>query len=49
MTTSFVYIVFKIGMESKQYGISFEVATSSQTKLQLQNIHHAFCSLFLDL
>jgi hypothetical protein len=28
-----VYIVFKIRMENKQYGISFEVATSSQTKL----------------
>jgi hypothetical protein len=36
-------------MESKQYGISFEVATSSQTKLQLQDFPHAFCSYFLDL
>jgi hypothetical protein len=36
--------MFKIGVENKQYGISFEVATSSQTKLQLQNFPHAFCS-----
>jgi len=25
--------MFKIGMENKQYGITFEVATSLQTKL----------------
>jgi len=31
-------------MENKQYGISFEVVTSSETKLQLQNFLHAFCS-----
>jgi hypothetical protein len=29
--------MFKIGMENKQYGISFEVASYSQTKLELQN------------
>jgi hypothetical protein len=29
----FVYIMFKIGLKNKKYGISFEVATSSQTKL----------------
>jgi hypothetical protein len=29
--------------EKKQYGINFELATSSQTKLQLQNFPHAFC------
>jgi hypothetical protein len=44
MTTPFVYIMFKIGMENKQYGISFEVAIFSQIKLQLQNSPHAFCS-----
>jgi hypothetical protein len=33
MTTPLVYIMFKIGMKNKEYGISFEVATSSQTKL----------------
>jgi hypothetical protein len=31
-------------MENKQYEINLEVATSSQIKLQLQNIHHAICS-----
>jgi hypothetical protein len=31
-------------MKNKQNGISFEIATFSQTKLQLQNIIHAFCS-----
>jgi hypothetical protein len=44
MTTPLVYIVFKLGMKNKQYGINFEVATSSQTKLQLQNFPHAFFS-----
>jgi hypothetical protein len=29
MTTPFVYIMFKIGMENKQYGINFEIVTSS--------------------
>ncbi len=29
-------------MENKEYGISFEVATSSQTKLQLQDFPQAF-------
>jgi len=29
-------------MENKQYGISFEIAISSQIKLQLQNFLHAF-------
>jgi hypothetical protein len=38
----FLYIVFKMGMENKQYKISFEVATLSQTKLQLQNFPHVF-------
>jgi hypothetical protein len=28
--TPFVYIMFKIGMKNKQYGISFEVVTSLQ-------------------
>jgi hypothetical protein len=36
--------MFKLGMENKQYEESFEVATSSQTKLQLQNVPHAFFS-----
>jgi hypothetical protein len=31
-------------MENKQYGIDFEIATFSQTKLQLQKFPHAFCS-----
>jgi len=31
--TSLVYILFKIEMMNKQYGISFEVTTSLQTKL----------------
>jgi hypothetical protein len=31
-------------MENKQYGISFEVATSKQTKLQLHNFPHLFFS-----
>jgi len=44
MLTPFVYIMFKIGMEIKQCGINFEVATFSQTKLQLQNFPHAYCS-----
>jgi hypothetical protein len=30
-------------MENKQYGIKFEIATFSQTKLQLQIFPHAFC------
>jgi hypothetical protein len=29
--------MFKIGMENKQYGINFEIATYSQTKLELQD------------
>jgi len=29
--------MFKIGMKNKQYGISFEVATYSQIKLELQD------------
>jgi hypothetical protein len=33
MITPLVYTLFKIGMENKQYGISFELTTSSQTKL----------------
>jgi len=47
MTKPLVYITFKLGMENKQYGISFEVATSWQPKLQLQNFHHAFVFSFL--
>jgi hypothetical protein len=31
--TPLLYIMFKIGMKNKQYGISFEVSTSSQIKL----------------
>jgi hypothetical protein len=42
MTTPLVYMVLELGMENKQYGISFELATSSQTKLQFQNFLHAF-------
>jgi hypothetical protein len=34
--------MLKLGLENKQYGISFKVVTSSQTKLQLQNFPHAF-------
>jgi hypothetical protein len=34
MITPLVNIMFKLGIENKQYGISFEVVTSSQTKLQ---------------
>jgi hypothetical protein len=41
--TPFVYIVFKLIIKNKQYGISFEVASSSQIKLQLQNFPHAIC------
>ncbi len=48
LITPVFYILFKLGMENKQYGISFEVATSSQTKLQLQNFPHAFFSFILD-
>jgi len=44
MTTAFVYVMFKIWVENKQNGISFEIATFSQIKLQFQNIIHAFCS-----
>jgi hypothetical protein len=29
MTTPLVYVVFKIEMENKQYGIGFEIAISS--------------------
>ncbi len=42
--TPLAYIVFKIGMKNKQYGISFEVTTSLQTKLQFQNFLHALLS-----
>jgi len=38
------YIMFKIGMKNKQYGISFKVATSLQTKLQFQDFFHALLS-----
>jgi hypothetical protein len=38
----FLHIVLKMGMENKQYKISFEVATLSQTRLQLQNFPHVF-------
>jgi hypothetical protein len=31
-------------MENKQYEIKFEITIFSQTKLQLQNFPHAFCS-----
>jgi hypothetical protein len=34
--------MFKLKMEYKQYELSFEIATSSQTKLQLKNFPHAF-------
>jgi hypothetical protein len=44
MTTPLVYVMFKIGLKNKQYAISFEIATSSQTKLQFQNFPHAFSS-----
>jgi len=40
MTTPLVYIMFKIGMENKQYGTSFEITTYSQTKLQFQNFFY---------
>jgi hypothetical protein len=33
MTTPLVYIMLKIGMDNKQCGISFKIATSSQTEL----------------
>jgi hypothetical protein len=33
MTTPLVYIMFKLGMENKQYEIKFEIITSSQNKL----------------
>jgi hypothetical protein len=36
-------------MENKQYMINFDIATSSQPKLQLQNFPHAFFSQLLDL
>ncbi len=42
MATPFIYIMFKLEMGNKQYEISFEVATSSQTKLQLENFPYAF-------
>jgi hypothetical protein len=48
MTTPLVYIMFKLGMENKQYEISFEVVISLQTKLQFQNFPHAFFLSFLD-
>jgi len=31
--TPFVYIIFKIGMKNKQYGINFKILTFLQTKL----------------
>jgi hypothetical protein len=37
-----VYIMFKLGMENKQYGTSFEISISTQTKLQFENFLHAF-------
>jgi hypothetical protein len=40
--------MFKLGMENKQYEISFEVVISLQTKLQFQNFPHAFFLSFLD-
>jgi hypothetical protein len=46
MITPLVYIMLKLKMENKQYGISFEVATSSQTKLQLQNFLHVLGFIF---
>jgi len=46
MTTPFVYIVFKLRMDNKQYLISFKIATSSQTKLKLKNFPHAFFLVF---
>jgi len=49
MTTPFVYIMFKIGNENKQYVISFEATIFSQIKLQFQNFPHAFYSEFLYL
>jgi len=42
MTTPLVYIMFKLEMENKQYGINFEVVTYSQIKLQFQNYPHTF-------
>jgi hypothetical protein len=33
MTTPLVYIMFKLGMENKKYGISFEVVTSKLSSL----------------
>jgi len=42
MTTPLVYIMLKLEMENKQYGINFEIALSWQIKLQLQNFLHAF-------
>jgi len=47
MTTPFVCIMFKTGMENKQCGISFEIGIYSQTKLQLQKKFHSFCFIFL--
>jgi hypothetical protein len=41
--TPYLYIV-QNKMENKQYGINFEIVTSAQTILQLQNFPHAFCS-----
>jgi hypothetical protein len=39
--------MFKLGTKNKQYGTNFEVATSSQIELQLQNFLHAFFFWFL--
>jgi hypothetical protein len=44
--TPIVYTMFKLIMENKQYGTSFEVASPSQTKLQFQKFPHA---IFLSL
>jgi hypothetical protein len=43
MTSPLVYNVQNKNEKRKQYGISFEVTTFSQTKLQFQNFAQAFC------
>jgi hypothetical protein len=35
-------VIFKMGMENKQYGITFELATYLQIRLQLKNFPHIF-------
>jgi hypothetical protein len=37
---------FKMEMEKKQYGISFELATYLQIRLQLESFPHTFCYHF---